>query len=164
MRWWDTCLPYRPFSQRVLSEADTAYPVPTGRHPRAGLPCEEGGRESASQVMHTRTQPQKTGRFLSDCKAFMKTLVPFRRRQYDKDDSSTIEFEEFKQISACPPPAQCRRTAVNNSYANPNEPQPLSGLTVIEKLAERDPGDEMSKAFTLFDDDNTGKITCAPAL
>lgn len=49
-------------------------------------------------------------------------------KQYDKDDSSSIEFDEFKQI-------------------------------MIEKMAERDPADEMSKAFTLFDDDQTGKIT-----
>lgn len=36
---------------------------------------------------------------------------------------------------------------------------PHPAAAVIEKLSERDPGDEMGKAFSLFDDDNTGKIT-----
>ena len=40
------------------------------------------------------------------------------------------------------------------------DPTPLwRARAVIEKILERDPAEELSRAFQLFDDDNTGRIT-----
>jgi len=47
---------------------------------------------------------------------------------YDRDDSGSIEFSEFKEIMG-------------------------------EKIGGRDPQSELQKAFAVFDDDGSGKIT-----
>lgn len=49
-------------------------------------------------------------------------------REYDKDDSGSIEYPEFREI-------------------------------MREKMGERNPDDELAKAFKVFDDDSSGMIT-----
>lgn len=59
-------------------------------------------------------------------------------RDGDKDGQNLIDFDEFNKISMF--------------YCIIND-------KVAEKIMDRDPMEEIKKAFALFDDDGTGKIS-----
>lgn len=55
-------------------------------------------------------------------------------RDFDKTNQGLIQFDDFQKVSK------------------------LSFILVTEKILDRDPIEEIRKAFKLFDDDGTGKI------
>lgn len=60
--------------------------------------------------------------------AVKKDEVDAIMREYDRDDSGSIEYPEFREI-------------------------------MMERMADRNPQDELAKAFKIFDDDGSGVIT-----
>lgn len=60
--------------------------------------------------------------------AVKKDEVDAIMREYDRDDSGSIEFPEFREI-------------------------------MMERMGDRNPQDELAKAFKIFDDDGSGVIT-----
>ncbi len=70
-------------------------------------------------------------------------------RDHDKHGHGLMEFEDFAKISEWPPCAPCySRTHL------------ISTSTLVsERILSRDPMEEIRRAFQLFDDDGTGKIT-----
>ena len=60
--------------------------------------------------------------------AVKKDEVDAIMREYDRDDSGSIEYPEFREI-------------------------------MMERMGDRNPQDELAKAFKIFDDDGSGVIT-----
>lgn len=72
-------------------------------------------------------------------------------KDYDREGNGKITFEDFREVGKC-----CVRFRnVSKSHINPN------GLIclVTERILERDPKEEILKAFKLFDDDESGRIS-----
>lgn len=69
-------------------------------------------------------------------------------RDHDKSGAGLIEFEDFAKISECSGGPTER---VETHEVPPN--------LVSERIIARDPHDEIRRAFQLFDDDGTGKIS-----
>lgn len=67
-------------------------------------------------------------------------------RDHDKSGHGLMDFEDFAKISERIPPL----------FAGESE---LSIVAVSERILARDPMEEIRRAFQLFDDDNTGKIS-----
>jgi centrin-3 len=66
-------------------------------------------------------------------------------RDHDKGGHGLMDFEDFAKISAFFCVSRVRAVLMNN--------------LVSERILARDPMDEIRRAFQLFDDDNTGKIS-----
>ena len=67
-------------------------------------------------------------------------------KECDRDNTGKISYHDFMEIS------ECVCTCSPCSYLLPPP-------SVSERVVQRDPHEEMLKAFRLFDDDDTGKIT-----
>lgn len=74
-------------------------------------------------------------------------------RDHDKTNSGLLEWEHFNRISKSAPSSHILYRSV---YLTPSC---VIALSVSEKIASRDPMDEIRKAFSLFDDDGSGKIS-----
>ena len=72
----------------------------------------------------------------------------------DKDQTSTVDYSEFLEISALPP-CVCVRASAAVVVGGGTVRDAVSPV-VAEKIAERDPMEEVAKAFRLFDDDEDG--------
>lgn len=70
-------------------------------------------------------------------------------RDHDKTGHGLMDFEDFAKVSEC-----FRRVLFACKTNRRRRP-----LIVTEKILARDPLDEIRRAFQLFDDDNTGKIS-----
>lgn len=68
-------------------------------------------------------------------------------RDHDKHGHGLMEFEDFAKISTC---------SVSRIHKPVNDQFPY---IVSERILARDPLEEIRRAFQLFDDDGTGKIT-----
>jgi centrin-3 len=69
-------------------------------------------------------------------------------RDHDRGNQNLMSFEDFAKISECSY-AEDVDDAVNGVFRCP----------VSERILARDPLDEIHRAFMLFDDDKTGKIS-----
>ena len=68
-------------------------------------------------------------------------------RDHDKTGHNLIEYEDFAKISK-----HCTDNLTYGSNADIHE-------TVAERILARDPAEEIKRAFQLFDDDKTGRIS-----
>ena len=68
-------------------------------------------------------------------------------RDHDKTGHNLIEYEDFAKISK-----HCTDNLTNGSNTDIHE-------TVAERILARDPAEEIKRAFQLFDDDKTGRIS-----
>ncbi|KAJ8594992.1 Ca2+-binding EF-hand protein [Rhizopogon salebrosus TDB-379] len=74
-------------------------------------------------------------------------------RDHDKSGHGLIDFEDFAKIN--PSPERVKLNTKNGSYTAFS----TSKLLLSERILARDPMEEIRRAFQLFDDDNTGKIS-----
>merc|ERR1719152_658671 len=78
-------------------------------------------------------------------------------RDVDDDGSGSVDFPEFLDMSQSRKrltrwSAMLMMTALDQSISQ-------NFWTMAHKILNRDPVEEINKAFKLFDDDNTGKVT-----
>ena len=76
-------------------------------------------------------------------------------RDHDKDNSGLMEFQDFAKISEF----ILRPTGSIGTLSGPSLFLLLTTNSVSERILERDPMEEIRRAFKLFDDDGTGKIS-----
>jgi centrin-3 len=76
-------------------------------------------------------------------------------RDHDKTGHTLMDFEDFAKISEC-----CYLVLqFPGVAARPSILTRIHIPSVSERILARDPMDEIRRAFHLFDDDNTGKIS-----
>ena len=106
------------------------------------------------------TRPKKTNALTEEQKQEIKEAFDL----FDTDGSGTIDAKELKVAMRAlgfePKKEEIRKMIADIDREGSGVidfPEFLDMMTV--KMAERDPREEMIKAFRLFDDDETGKIS-----
>jgi len=77
-----------------------------------------------------------------------EVLKLLRDSEKGKDYQGMMDYDDFLRISMY-------RSAIHSS----DRTSRLTNCSVTERILARDPMEEIKRAFQLFDDDNTGKIT-----
>ena len=91
-------------------------------------------------------------------------------RDNDRQGDGLMDFDCFQRISEWssrtrtsenhPCSATCRGLHTIAAWRHSNEPSPAAAhIPVTEKLLARDPLTDLRRAFALFDDDHTGRIS-----
>lgn len=75
-------------------------------------------------------------------------------KDYDREGNGKITFEDFSEVGKVTGVMTLTRRGFRNSYK-----RVLKLPTVTDRILERDPKEEIMKAFKLFDDDESGKIS-----